>query len=346
MDHAHIRRLLLVGLCALTVLLYRPALGASFVWEDDHALEAPAAWTLPGRGLSQWTVDAIGLDAGRQHAANIGLHLTTGLLVYAVAGEIVAPTAALIAAAVFLLHPINSEAVSYVSARGDLLVALWTLLAVWAALGWADRPGLWRAGVAAISIVAAAMSKEIGLIAIPLVILSLRVFRQDIPLARWIQGALLCALTLAMTVAWPRLVNVIATVPGAGGPVFDLPMVLLLQATAVWHLLALYAWPVGLSIDHDIVGLSSYWKAAACLLTATVAVLAVWARRRIPLLTWAIGWVAICVAPRFVFATSEFIHEYHLYPALTGISIVTGSAVARWCAVMSMPVAAPLPVTE
>jgi hypothetical protein len=322
MDRA---RLTLIGLCAVTILCYWPAFSASFVHEDDHALEATAVWTIPGRGLSQWTVDAIGPDAGRQHALNLGLHLVVGVLVYAVAAELVAPPAALLAAAVFLLHPVNSEAVSYISARGDLFVALWSLVAVWGVL----RGGLFGMALGGLSLVAAAMSKEIGLIAIPLTVWTLLVFRRGIP--AWVQPALWCALGLVVGAAWYRMVSWITTIPGAGGPVFDLPTFALLQLTAVWHLLALYAWPVGLSIDHDVVGLSRHWRVAACLLTPAVAVTAVWAWRRAPLVTWAIGWLAICVAPRFVFGTSEFVHEYHLYPSIAGLSVLAGAGVAQWC---------------
>ena len=74
-----------------------------------------------------------GLNPGMFHLVNFVLHLSNALLVYYLAFELLGNRSdkdryALIAALFFALHPVNSEAVLWISARGDLLSCLFFLL--------------------------------------------------------------------------------------------------------------------------------------------------------------------------------------------------------------------------
>jgi protein O-mannosyl-transferase len=74
-----------------------------------------------------------GLNPGMFHLVNVFLHIINALLVYYLAFELLGDCSgkdryALIAALFFALHPINAEAVLWVSARGDLLSCLFFLL--------------------------------------------------------------------------------------------------------------------------------------------------------------------------------------------------------------------------
>jgi len=316
----------------MTALVYSPLRMAPFVYEDPHFLQADATWMVPGRGLTQWTYEVLGTDALAQHALNVSLHLTVGVLVYTVTAVIATPLAGVLAATALLLHPMQSEAVSYLSARGELLVAVFSLLAVWLVLTWTDQRGMWRLAVAGAALLGAALSKEIGLIAVPLVVLTLLVFRRWLPQTGFLLNALWCGLGVVAGATWWTVSSWVVTAHQNGGWVSDWPTFVTLQLTAVWHLLPLVVWPDGFSIDHDIVGLSLTTRLVAILLTLQTAVIGVWAWRRAPTLAWVISWVAIYVAPRFVFASTEFVHEYHLYPAMTAVSIGIGVLAARWCA--------------
>lgn len=323
MDRRHYRAL--IGLLALTAWLYHPLWAAPFVFEDAKALQAAVVWELPGRGLTQWAW-SLTPSPDVAHAVNVALHLVNGALVCAVASQLVTPLVAVSAAGVFLLHPLNSEAVAYVTGRGDLLVTLFTLLAVWAALGWVDRGGRWRAGLGLLALVGAALSKEIGLIALPLVVLTLAAWRPSLrPTAGLV--AVLCGLGgLAIGAAGHRLAS--WTVLLNGTPALEWSGFAALQLTAIWHLLALAVWPVGFSIDHDIVGLGPLWTIAAGLLTVLSVALVIRAWRRAPVVAWGLCWIAMCVAPRFVFADVEVITEYKLATAMVGVSALLGSALA------------------
>lgn len=318
------RRVSVLVFCAalvLTLWAYRPVLtNGAFVYEDDHV--SPAVWTVPGRGLAQWSILAIGPDANRQHAVNVGLHLLVGLSLYLLTAALVSPVAGALAAAWHLVHPFNSEAVSYLTARGDLLVALFSVVAAWAAL----KGGQWLT-VAGGAIVASAFSKEIGLVAVPLVAVTLCIWR-PIRLPSVALQALWCALGLTVGAAGWRITSWFSlTASGLSWPEF-----VTVQNAALWHLLLLIPWPVGLSIDHDIAALSLGVRMVAWTLTAAAAVTAVWAWTRAPVVAWAITWVAVTVTPRLVFGSDEFLHEYYLYPATVAISASVGVGLARLCA--------------
>ena len=76
-----------------------------------------------------------GLEPFSFHAVNVALHIANSLLVYWLACELPAPNkerewVALFASLFFLLSPINSEAVTWISARPDLLCTFFFLLAL------------------------------------------------------------------------------------------------------------------------------------------------------------------------------------------------------------------------
>ena len=320
-----------VGLAALVlaVWVYQPLSRASVVYEDDQWLQGSAAWTIPGRGLSQWTATIVGLDAGRQHLVNVGLHLLTGGALGLVAGTLASPLAGVFAAAIWWLHPLNVEAAAYISARGDLLVALCALLSVWCALAWSRHGAVWRLGMLVPLLAGAVLSKEIGVMAIPLTVMTLLVLGRRQPYT-WLRMALMGASGVVLGLAWHRILSWVALNPDEGGSVFAWPQFAVLQLTALWHLLALIVWPVGLSIDHDTIGLAAPWTTAALVGSAAAVVAALVCWRRRPIMTWAVLWLALSVAPRFLVPTNEFLKEYTLYPAWLGLAVLLGQATA-WC---------------
>lgn len=96
------------------------------------------------------------------HAASLALHLVNTLLVLMLARRVVGPGAGLAAAAIFGLHPANTEAVYWASARFDLLA---TALALGALLALA-APGRPRVVPGAILYLAALLTKE-SVVAVP-----------------------------------------------------------------------------------------------------------------------------------------------------------------------------------
>lgn len=146
----------LIGLCLVAAFLYLPFLGHPFQYDDQHtivenpALRQPDAWvralagTMRSSGevlsghyrpltyLTYWiTLRIAGPSPTAFHAVNLALHLlTTGLFLLLVRDLVRDRRVAILAAALFALHPAVSEAVLYASARATLLSSFCVLAAL------------------------------------------------------------------------------------------------------------------------------------------------------------------------------------------------------------------------
>lgn len=128
-----------------------------------------------------------GLDVWGYHLVNILIHITNGLLVYTLvvllfraadaSPEVAsARLIALATALLFIAHPLQTQAVTYIVQRFTLLATLFYLLGVVAYIQWRlssreGRGGLWGYGVALVATVLAMKSKELGF-TLPLMLMS------------------------------------------------------------------------------------------------------------------------------------------------------------------------------
>lgn len=99
------------------------------------------------------------------HATNLALHLACVVLVYALAWEVTRRrVAATVAAAVFGLHPVTTEAVTYIVGRADVLASLGVLAGLLCYIhGGASRRTLWFVGLGVAALVAV-LGKETGIV--------------------------------------------------------------------------------------------------------------------------------------------------------------------------------------
>lgn len=321
-------------LVALAIVLmcvaYARIIPAPFVYEDAMSVKAvdrltwqtPSGWLTTGRALTRLSLDANYLYGGMNpmgyHAVNVGLHGLNGALVYALGTAIMPTAAAAVAASVFLLHPIQREAVSYVSGRSELLSTLFVLLALWCVTG----PLTKRRGVGFLLCAAAAMaSKETGAVVVllaPLLAWVVKSDREWYALIALIPGVAMLHAVAALhsnyyAFASPR--------QWLGFPA--------LQSVALWS----HLWHVvtlqGFSIDHDIEVI-----APALALCALIAVLA-WCvvsgllLRRSAVIGFALAWPLLALAPRFVIRIPEYLNEHQLYLPLIGVWWLAGMACVR-----------------
>lgn len=322
MDHSR-PTCALIGLLAVTAALYAALWWAPFVYQDAGYLSAAPVWTLPGRGLAMWTWMLTGHDAGLAHLVNLALHLLNGALLYALLRRLVPQASlALIAAGIFLLHPLSSEAIAYVTGRADVLITTGALLATWAVIVWTDQGGLWRVGLCALGLIGAALSKEIGFVAALLCVLTLSLWRGNHPAASLARAGVGIGAGVVIGASWWRMATWIGVAPESGGSALSWPAFAWLQLGAVWDRLVRVVFLRGFTVDPDALALSEGWRIGAAVATVALVALAVIAWRRVPLLTWALMWLGVCLLPRFVFAGQEFVKEYQLYPAMVGVSVV------------------------
>lgn len=133
-------RLILV-LAAL--LAFGGALWAPFHFDDfslfsDAALASSDGWrqalsltqTRPLTWISEWAQLRLATEPWSFHLVNLLLHLLCVSLAYTVLLELLPVRSAQIAAMIFAVHPLQTEAVVYVFARGTLLASLFALLSI------------------------------------------------------------------------------------------------------------------------------------------------------------------------------------------------------------------------
>ncbi len=177
-------------LAAAIALVYMPSLGASFQFDDwnvivrDPRVQSLAAWlaSMPGTRpllkLSFALNHELGDGAASFRAVNVLVHALNALLVGALLRGFglrlaLAPRAAgfaaLVGATLFALHPVQTEAVTYVSGRSSSLSTLFALLALAAWLRGLDAPDERRWRWISCAVFALALGVKEAPVALPLV---------------------------------------------------------------------------------------------------------------------------------------------------------------------------------
>lgn len=324
MDEHH--RYLLALMLAATVGLYASAMWAPWVYEDanyQRAWSQPAIWAVPTQALAVQSLRLTGASSLGAHLVNLGLHLMNGALVAAIGSALVGATAGLIAAAVLLWTPWSAGAVAYGAGRPDLLLGFWTLVSIWAALRFVDTKGL-RWGLLAVGACGLALaSSYIGAMALLLVSWTLFSWRPGRLTDLWLLAS--WGLGVGFLVIYGP---VMATWQAA--PFTLLPLE---GPQTWWQFVFLQSVAVGLQVgsggtpEPDVLGAAWAAPLAVCALTY-LAVWGIWTRDVST--RWAIGWVGLALAPRFVFATNEWLSTRDLYPALVGPSLWAGARLSAW----------------
>lgn len=306
------RHALVIGLLLVTAVIYVPSLGHGFVYEDHRAMVDTLAW--PGWAeRAQFVIDhplrsvttllrdlnlaVFGIQPWSVHLGNVLLHLANVWLLWRVARLVLSEQAAWWAAALFALHPMQVEAVTYVSARADLVATAGVLLALWATSVGSVAGAL---GGVAFGI----LGKETAVVALALVPLWAVTTRAAFPVTRW------CVLSacLVPVVWWATKLTPAFAWPSASE-----------SLVASWRLLSLLVIPVGFSIEHDW----RIWAWIAPLLLAPTVAITAWAVTRRSWVGFAWLWTLLVLSPR-VLPLYEGLHERHFYSVFIGWCLCAG----------------------
>ncbi len=235
------------------------------LWPPAKWFAAPPGSTPSGRPVLNLTLAinyAIGgLDVAGYHVFNLVIHLCAGVALFGVvrqtlltsplqarfcaAANVVATAAALI----WVVHPLNTESVTYVVQRGESLAGLFLLLTLYCAIrGWT-----W----AAVAACALGMgSKETMIVAPALVVLWDHLFRQE-GARRWrlyaALGATLIVLFLPMlseTQGRTAVSRLLGYTAKAAGDTWTPWSYLWTQASVIVHYVRLAFWPSPLVFDY------------------------------------------------------------------------------------------------
>ena len=229
---------------------------------------------------------------------------------------------AIVAGALFLVHPTHSELVNLISARSDLLVSTFALLAVGAAVtatAFAGRARMLTTYVLSL------LAKSVA-IAVPLVLLARdastggwRRVREQ----RFTHGAL-----LSVSLGYVLLVYSLGFVSASLGKTpRGLGVHLLTQTKALVYYLWLFFCPLDLSVDHAFAVALTPWSlpfATSAVLCASLC----WCvlRWRNHPLAWATGWFVITLLPASVVPLNILVSERRMFFPGAGLAAATA-----WC---------------
>jgi thioredoxin-like negative regulator of GroEL len=330
----------------LAALPYLGSLGNAFAYDDlvtivgNQSIRPPVAWRFvfayalfrPVVNVS-YALDAIFWGPGPFgfHLTNLVLHVANTGLLFLLAWAVVLdrararatlpqPRWAALTAMLFAVHPLQTEAVAYASARSELLCGFFTLLSLLAFRRAASvrRRWLWPAYLAMLLGLAC---KEIAAM-VPLLAWGYdRLFLPEGPGARRRQlSVYLPPLVLIAILGGVRLSIYFGR--EASGASASVVSNLLLQIKVLWHYLALLIFPAGQSVIHEFREVDSVFEPGVlAAMAGLVALLFVaWrVRRRAPQVSFGIVWFLLVLLPSSsLVPMAEPMAEHRVYLASVG----------------------------
>jgi Tfp pilus assembly protein PilF len=271
------------------------------------------------------------------HLYNLALHVAGALLITALGIRLgLTMPWAVGVGLVFLLHPLQTEAVNYITARSSLQSGVLTLGALYtfarARQVTHTSPWPWL-GLAGVLTLAAVLTKEVA-VTIPLMFLAYDLFYPPPKERRWgLNGygldLLMMGLGLAFLMAQQLHHYFLRVLAGESGP-RGMGDNLWLQAQVLLEYIRLTLLPVGLSIVHDAnwVAGPSLAGAMAGLTLAVMALVVVLTRRKIPLLGMGLALFLLVLLPTTILPMNTPLQESRGYAAIGGILLALGAVLA------------------
>ena len=258
-----------LGVCVLTILVYRPAWHGGFIWDDDRYVTHNYLLTAPD-GLRQiwfslespsqyfplsYTVLRIerslwGLNPTGYHWVSLFFHIANAFLVWRVLCRLRVPGSWL-AAAVFALHPVQVESVAWISEMKNLLMGFFFLLTLLAWIEYADATGKRRRVfyLAALSFSVLALFAKSTACTLPAALFLILWLRSK-PIGRCvffeIAPFVVFALVIGLLTVWWEKYHQGTRVLVALGPVERV----LIASRAIWFYLSKIFWPSDLTFIY------------------------------------------------------------------------------------------------
>ena len=259
-----------------------------------------------------------GLSLFSFHFLNVSLHAANACLVYRLGKKLsFNPAASFLAALIWALHPLQTEAITYMSATADPLYSLFCLLAALALLpDFTPR----RLTAASALMLLGLLSKE-SAITFPLLAASLLYLQKD---KRFDIKTYLRLWPLVFTAALYLALRYVLLPPHAVGAASGDPLPPSLTAYPVAAFptyLRLLFWPAHLHMGYDLPAFSAPWHAAVIagttlILLALIQILCN-TRPRVLAFNWGLCWFAAAYAPCLF--TAALFYEHWLYLPSAGL---------------------------
>ena len=313
------------ALAVLVLLAYANSLDGKWVYDDAIIFDDPSVvgtgfgWSVflltqarPLTFLSfHWNYLATGEALLSYHVVNTLLHAANAVLVLLVARRHLSSGAAFIAAALYAVHPLNTEAVSYIYQRSTTLATLFALLSL---LLFLKEQYVWSAAAFGASL----LCKE-ETIALPIFLLLYDLlYRRRRPRLTY-YVALLGLVGLAAARSF-YVWNHASKDPTIGYRVRSVrPLSFVLtEPRVVWRYLQLFLVPVGQSVDHGIRHSTGLFSPISTLpailgLAVLVGLLAYLAWRGHQPAFWGLGFFILLAPTSSIVPVQDLMFEHRVY---------------------------------
>ncbi|MEW6428800.1 MAG: hypothetical protein AB1568_12290 [Thermodesulfobacteriota bacterium] len=272
------------------------------------------------------------------HAANLLIHFGNALLLFRLARRFLTPgldrsaadRIALFAALLFAVHPVHTEAVTYICGRSSSLMTLFYLAGLLVHLESGEgNPGFRRGVLVPLAFLAAVACKETA-VTFPLALLFWdvcegRTLSQGI--RRQLPTLLLAVAVTAAMVGHPAYRAMLVNSAG----LHSLSTNLSTAVGAGSYLLRQWLWPVHLNIDPDLRPITTVGKVLPQMtVLAALAVVSWLQRRQRPWLLLACGWAFLHLVPlHLLLPRQDIANERQLYLAGIGLFLAFAAETGR-----------------
>jgi tetratricopeptide (TPR) repeat protein len=255
-----------VLLGVVVVAVYWPALWGDFLWDDDLYVHENRLLREPDGLWRIWfttdfesqffplTITVLrfayqlwGLETFGYHVLNVAVHLLNGFLVWTLLARLEIRGAG-VAAAVFLLHPVQVESVAWITELKNVMSTTFYLLAIRAYLRFEDTSD-WRWYLVVLVVFVLGLASKTVVCTLPGALVVLRWWRgkpfglRELALV----PLLVIGVSAGLFVAWMETSHI-----GTIGPLFDFSLAqrVLIAGRALWFYLGKLVVPVGLAFSY------------------------------------------------------------------------------------------------
>lgn len=246
------------------------------------------------------------------------------------------------AAAIFAIHPVQSEAVAWISAFANPLGAIFSLGAFYCYLSYRDRQRYTLIIIGSLLLAAALLTKEIAVVVVLIIAAyELFIFNQELPLsARLRMSAKIAIAFIGVTIGYLAIRYMVLhglSIEGQN-PNFpdDSALTLMDNIRTLPALLVAYlklaVFPFGHSMLYEFgyvrsYSLTGFWLPFCFVLVAGGSLL-LWGKRT-PAVRIAAIWMLLPLLPHLntrVFTSEEIIHDRYLYLSMVGVGLLLSVA--------------------
>lgn len=337
---------------------YAPAMNGPFLFDDNflpfavsnissQPLSAFVHGQRPLLMASYWLSARLSPnDTWWYHFLNVMIHCCTTVLVFFIVrrllewAKVVESRRGLlagVAAALFLLHPVQTEAVAYVAGRSDALSVMLAFAAFAMFLYRPEPAANWAMAAVVLLLFGAALAAKEDTIALPALLLLTDFWWnpgnpwQAIKRNGRIYGPLVLGSLLGVALFWHLITH--ASTAGFGMKDFTWYQYFFTQWRAIFVYLGIFLFPANLTLDWDFPISHTVMEHGAIVYLAILIALVIVAwtlRRRFPLATYGFFVFLILLAPTSsILPIRDPVAERRLYSAILGLLLIVADVLSR-----------------